>query len=91
VYNKVGAEPGPAVWDFGTCGAISSMAMDHYGFGTGDEMRSQGESRTQRGGKERKKEGAKLVFFPPKLLLSVVSPPVLDLHYLYLYCCSFSS
>jgi hypothetical protein len=63
--------------------------MDHYGFGTGDEMRSQDESRTQ-GGKE-KKQGTKLVFFLPKLLLRVVSPPVLDLHYLYLYCCSFSS
>ncbi len=62
--------------DFGTCGAISSMAMDHYGFGTGDEMRSQEESRTQGGRKKKRKEGTKLViFFPPKLLLRVVSPP----------------
>jgi hypothetical protein len=52
------------------------MAMDHYGFGTGDEMRSQEESRTQGGRKKKRKEGTKLViFFPPKLLLRVVSPP----------------
>jgi len=57
VYNKVGAESGPAFWDFGTCGAISSMAMDHYGFGTGDEMRSRDESRTQGGGKRKEKRG----------------------------------
>jgi hypothetical protein len=33
------------------------MAMDHYGFGTGDEMRSQEESRTQGEGKRKEKRG----------------------------------
>jgi hypothetical protein len=33
------------------------MAMDHYGFGTGDEMRSRDESRTQGGGKKKEKRG----------------------------------
>jgi hypothetical protein len=41
--------------------------MDHYGFGTGDEMRSQDESRTQGGGKERKKRGDQTSFLPTQV------------------------
>jgi hypothetical protein len=36
------------------CHVLYGYGWDHYGFGTGDEMRSQDESRQDTGGKEKK-------------------------------------